>query len=580
MKLHVLLACALLALLPVAAFAAAITDSPAGNAIATGTSTDRVSFTANVNGIYETFIYSTTPGAPTIGTATAGNASASVAFTAPASNGGATITSYTVTSSPGGFTGSGTSSPITVNGLTNGTAYTFTVTATNTNGIGSASDSSNSVTPATTPSVSSPTSANVTHESATLGGDVTATGGSAITDRGIVYSITSTNAAPALNGSGVTNILAIGTTGGFTIPATGLVASTSYSYAAYATNAVGTTYSVIGTFTTAIAPSAVTNATLTATGTYGSAFTTYTITGSNSPTSYSATGLPAGLSIDTGTGAITGTPTASGNFSATIGVSNASGGGTATLELTIAKAALTVTADAKTRPYAFVNPPLTATITGFLLGDTVGSAVSGSPSLSTTANTTSNPGPYAITAALGTLTAANYTFSLVDGTLTVRLQEFADWQEENFTPAELFDVNISGPTADPDFDGVTNFYEYAFNTDPNDLSSGPNDLLYSGSLAAGVTLTEEGKPIRILEVVSGVNQTRVLFLRRKAAFTSDVVYYPEFSSSGTAWVTSLAVPVVLADAGLYELVSVPYPSTTSGKKTRFFRVAAEAPSIP
>ena len=88
------------------------------------------------------------PGAPTIGTATGGNASASVTFTAPANNGGSAITSYTVTSSPGSLTGTGASSPITVSGLTNGTAYTFTVTATNATGTGPASAASNSVTPA------------------------------------------------------------------------------------------------------------------------------------------------------------------------------------------------------------------------------------------------------------------------------------------------------------------------------------------------------------------------------------------------------------------------------------------------
>lgn len=87
------------------------------------------------------------PGAPVISTATAGDASATVSFTAPASSGGGAITGYTVTSSPGGFTSSGAASPLTVSGLTNGTAYTFTVTATNSAGTGSASVASNSVTP-------------------------------------------------------------------------------------------------------------------------------------------------------------------------------------------------------------------------------------------------------------------------------------------------------------------------------------------------------------------------------------------------------------------------------------------------
>ena len=88
------------------------------------------------------------PGAPTGVFATPGNAMAVVSFTPPVVDGGATIASYTVTVSPGGATVSGSSSPIVVRGLTNGTAYTFTVTATNTAGTGSASSASAPVTPA------------------------------------------------------------------------------------------------------------------------------------------------------------------------------------------------------------------------------------------------------------------------------------------------------------------------------------------------------------------------------------------------------------------------------------------------
>jgi hypothetical protein len=64
-----------------------------------------------------------------------------------ADDGGQTVSSYTVTSSPGNITASGVNSPITVSGLTNGTAYTFTVTATNVSG-SSTSNPSTSVTPA------------------------------------------------------------------------------------------------------------------------------------------------------------------------------------------------------------------------------------------------------------------------------------------------------------------------------------------------------------------------------------------------------------------------------------------------
>ena len=75
--------------------------------------------------------YATAPGAPTIGPTSAGSGQVTVNFTPPVSDGGSPITGYTVTSSPDGITAPGTSSPITVTGLTNGRVYTFTVTATN-----------------------------------------------------------------------------------------------------------------------------------------------------------------------------------------------------------------------------------------------------------------------------------------------------------------------------------------------------------------------------------------------------------------------------------------------------------------
>lgn len=89
------------------------------------------------------------PGAPTIGTATsASTTSVNVAFTAPSDAGiPAVITGYRATSSPGGITATGASSPVLVTGLTTMTAYTFTVVAINASGAGSPSAASNSVTP-------------------------------------------------------------------------------------------------------------------------------------------------------------------------------------------------------------------------------------------------------------------------------------------------------------------------------------------------------------------------------------------------------------------------------------------------
>lgn len=89
--------------------------------------------------------------------------------------------------------------------------------------------------------------------------------------------------------------------------------------------------------------------------------------------------------------------------------------------LTITKAPLTVAADNKAMIAGEALPVLTATISGFMNGETLAtSGVTGSASCATTATSASPAGAYPITCAVGTLTAANYSFETFNaGTITV-----------------------------------------------------------------------------------------------------------------------------------------------------------------
>lgn len=99
------------------------------------------------------------------------------------------------------------------------------------------------------------------------------------------------------------------------------------------------------------------------------------------------------------------------------GTLNLQSSASSTIQITVAT--LTVTANNGSLVYGDPVPALTYTLAGFVNGDSQSSAVTGAPLLSTTATSASANGQYPITVAIGTLSAANYSFTLVNGTMTV-----------------------------------------------------------------------------------------------------------------------------------------------------------------
>jgi hypothetical protein len=109
------------------------------------------------------------------------------------------------------------------------------------------------------------------------------------------------------------------------------------SYAATGTASNGWTMQMVALKPASVVTAPVITSATTTSGTTGKALS-YQITATGTPTSYGATGLPAGLSVNSGTGLISGTPTSAGTSTVTLSACNAGGTGKATLAVTIAAA--------------------------------------------------------------------------------------------------------------------------------------------------------------------------------------------------------------------------------------------------
>jgi len=350
------------------------------------------------------------PAAPTIGTATGSDQTATINFTPPASNGGGTL-SYTATCTASGQTtrtGTGGVSPITVSSMVNGIAYSCSVTATNSAGTSAASGTV-MVTPSSANGEALWNSVCFNcHALVPTGNQLNGAGSTATVLNhvrslqpamsGVPFPTGNSAAVQALSQAELAAIAAyinnnlppnqvttaqntpvqvdvsshITFTGvpwsAFTSvevvtpPANGMVSSFTGRTATYTPNPGfnGTdTFTYRGKRTspnvdgdpvqvtinvTAGAPT-ITSAG-TANGNFGQAFN-YQITGTGTPTSFGASGLPAGLSVDNVTGVISGTAGAGGTFNATVTATNAGGTGMAALTITIAPAAQTITFNAQ-----------------------------------------------------------------------------------------------------------------------------------------------------------------------------------------------------------------------------------------
>ena len=152
---------------------------------------------------------------------------------------------------------------------------------------------------------------------------------------------------------------------------------------------------------------------------------------------------------------------------------------------TVSRKSLTVTAQNTNRAYGAVNPAFTASFTGFVNGES-SSVISGTAGFATTATSSSAPGTYPITPSLGSLSAANYSFTtFTAGELTVGTQSATVTLTnliQTFTPNILKVDAVTVPAGLNvviTYDGLTN---RPTNTGSFTVIGTINDSNYSGSV--------------------------------------------------------------------------------------------------
>jgi len=249
-----------------------------------------------------------------------------------------------------------------------------------------------------------------------------------------------------------------------------------------------------------VLPPVITSA-LTATATNGVAFV-YQITTDNNPpaTAFAAAPLPTGLSVDTSTGAISGTPTATGTFNVTISATNGGGTTTATLVLTVASLTPPAPSGLSYTPSSVsgvvgtaissMSPTVTGTVDSYSIDPALPAGLSINPAtgvISGTPAAVAAAGSYTITASnAGGTTTASVTISVI----SAYQAGYNSWAAANqLDPALTTGPSAGAPTADPDNDGFLNNSEYAFGTDPR-VPNG--SLLTTTTLAGTLKVTWNG----------------------------------------------------------------------------------------
>ncbi len=141
------------------------------------------------------------------------------------------------------------------------------------------------------------------------------------------------------------------------------------------------------------------------------------------------------------------------------------------------------------------------------------------------------------------------TLSAIGAAPLLTTQSLDSWRSQVFTASELNNVQVSGPLADFDGDGLNTLMEFALNLNPK--------VSAKTTMTAGTGIA--GLPLIKVESVAGQQRLTAEFVRRRTAGAPGISYVMEFSSdlaNPAAWSSTRSTEAVTPIDGTWERVKV------------------------